>query len=361
MKPSRWRRLLPLLVVLAFAAAVFLVWREVRPYGLAGMLQAVAAIPRDRLAVAGAFTAASYAALTLFDWLGLRYAEHPLPYPKAALASFVALSIGHALGLAPLGSGALRARYYAQWGLDAEAIGKVILFCAATVIIGEVAVAAIVLLVAPHRPADAVHRRRPGRGRRAQFRPPHGHAAFSHRRQRAALLLDDGGDLSSRQRRVADQPRARRARRHGVRRALVSAERRDLGCSHCLPHRLLHRAAGARRHPPRGERAARAPRCAGPPRRCRERAALTRAHRSTGQPAVLAGRSRSISSATARSVGRTEEGQAPSSMPSGPIRDLWKFQSGVPASPSSAEIQRKKGGACGPITSCLSVSGKSTA
>src|SRR5260221_14625663 len=54
MKPSRWRRLLPLLVVLAFAAAVFLVWREVRPYGLDGMLQAVAAIPRDPLAVAGA-------------------------------------------------------------------------------------------------------------------------------------------------------------------------------------------------------------------------------------------------------------------------------------------------------------------
>ncbi len=154
MKPSRWRRLLPLLVVLAFAAAVFLVWREVLPYGLAGMLQAIAAIPRDRLALAAALAVASYAALTLFDWLGLRYAERPLAYPRAALASFVALSIGHTLGLAPLGSGALRARYYAQWRLDAEAIGKVILFCAATVTIGEVALAAIVLLVAPHPAAS---------------------------------------------------------------------------------------------------------------------------------------------------------------------------------------------------------------
>src|SRR5229473_1480182 len=154
MKPSRWRRLLPLLVVLAFAAAVFLVWREVLPYGLAGMLQAIAAIPRDRLALAAALAVASYATLTLFDWLGLRYAERPLAYPRAALASFVALSIGHTLGLAPLGSGALRARYYAQWRLDAEAIGKVILFCAATVTIGEVALAAIVLLVAPHPAAS---------------------------------------------------------------------------------------------------------------------------------------------------------------------------------------------------------------
>ena len=157
MKLARWRRLLPLLVVLAFVAAVYLVWREVRPYGVAGMVQAITAIPRDRLLLAGLFALASYATLTLFDWLGLRYAAHPLPYSKAALASFVALSIGHTLGLAPLGSGALRARYYAQWGLDAEAIGKVILYCAATVTIGEVALAVIVLLIAPHPAASWVH------------------------------------------------------------------------------------------------------------------------------------------------------------------------------------------------------------
>jgi uncharacterized membrane protein YbhN (UPF0104 family) len=157
MKLARWRRVLPLLVVLAFAAAVFLVWREVRSYGLGGMLHAIAAIPRERLALAAFFAIASYAILTLFDWLGLRYAGHPLPYRKAALASFIALSIGHTLGLAPLGSGALRARYYAQWGLDAEAIGKVILYCAATVTIGETALAAIVLLIAPHPAASWVH------------------------------------------------------------------------------------------------------------------------------------------------------------------------------------------------------------
>ena len=157
MKRSRWRRLLPLLVVLAFAAAVYLVWHEVRPYGFAGMLKAITAIPRDRLILAALFALASYAMLTLFDWLGLRYATRPLPYHKAALVSFVALSIGHTLGLAPLGSGALRARYYTQWGLDAEAIGKVILYCAATVTIGEVALAVLVLLIAPHPAASWVH------------------------------------------------------------------------------------------------------------------------------------------------------------------------------------------------------------
>lgn len=157
MNIARWRRLLPLFVLLAFAAAVLLVWREVRPYGLSGMWQAVTAIPRHRLVFSALAAAGSYLTLTSFDWLGLRYAGHPLSYPRAALASFVALSLGHSLGLAPLGSGALRARYYAQWGLDAEAISKVILFSAATVTIGEVALAGIVLLVEPHPAAAFLH------------------------------------------------------------------------------------------------------------------------------------------------------------------------------------------------------------
>ena len=42
----------------------------------------------------------------------------------------------------------------------------------------------------------------------------------------------------------------------------------------------------------------------------------------------------------ALSVGRTGVGQAPASWPSGPIRYLWKFQRGVPPSPSCAATQR---------------------
>ncbi len=99
MKFARWRRLLPLLVLLAFAGAVFLVWREVRLYGFSGMWQAVAAIPHSRLALAVLAAASSYGTLTLFDWLGLRYAGHPLGYRRTALASFVALSIGLASAL----------------------------------------------------------------------------------------------------------------------------------------------------------------------------------------------------------------------------------------------------------------------
>jgi uncharacterized membrane protein YbhN (UPF0104 family) len=157
MKLSRLKRFAPLIGVLAFAGASILVWREVRQYGLAGLMDAVRQIPRGHLLWAALGAAGSYATLTLFDALAVRYAGHRLAYARVALASFVSLAIGHTLGLAPLGSGALRARYYGRWGLDAEAIGKIILFCAATVTIGQTALAGIVLLVEPGPVAAWLH------------------------------------------------------------------------------------------------------------------------------------------------------------------------------------------------------------
>jgi glycosyltransferase 2 family protein len=150
-------KLLPYLAILAFGVAVFLVWRSVREYGLAGLVEALRQIPPERLLLAGLCAAGSYLMLTLFDVLAVRASGHALPYPRVALASFVALSIGHSLGLAPLGSGALRARYYTRWGLDAETIARVIVHTTVTVTLGQIALAGVVLLVEPGPVAAWTH------------------------------------------------------------------------------------------------------------------------------------------------------------------------------------------------------------
>ena len=112
---------------------------------------------RARARRAALFCAASY--LTLDD---VRLARHPLagvrlPYRRVALASFVSLSLGHSIGLAPLGSGAIRARYYAGWGLDAEAIAKIILFCTVTVTLGQIGFAGLALVLEPGPAARWLH------------------------------------------------------------------------------------------------------------------------------------------------------------------------------------------------------------
>jgi glycosyltransferase 2 family protein len=126
----RW--LVRFLAAAALALAAFLLYRTLSRYDLDQIVASVVSIPLDRLALAGAFAAASYLCLTGFDALAVRYVGRVLPYRSVALASFCSLSIGHNVGLAALSSGAIRYRFYSRWGMSAEQVAKLILFCAIT-------------------------------------------------------------------------------------------------------------------------------------------------------------------------------------------------------------------------------------
>jgi glycosyltransferase 2 family protein len=135
-KKSFGRRLTPYIALAAIALAAFLLYRTLSRYSWPEIVASVEAISAHRLFFAACFVAASYFCLTFFDYLGLRYAGRPLPYRKAALASFVALSMGHNIGLAALSTGAIRYRFYSRWGLSAGEVAKVVLFSAVTVALG---------------------------------------------------------------------------------------------------------------------------------------------------------------------------------------------------------------------------------
>ncbi len=137
-------------VVLSVAAvglAAFLLYRTLSRYNLDQIVDAVAAVPASRLMSAGGFAAASYVALSGFDYLALHYVGRPLPYFKTALASFTSLSLGHNIGLAALSSGAVRYRFYTRWGLDAGQVAKVIVFCGVTVGLGLMVLGGLALLL----------------------------------------------------------------------------------------------------------------------------------------------------------------------------------------------------------------------
>lgn len=151
---SAKRALINATLVLGLLLAAYLLYRVFSRYTLSEVVESIRAIPGLRLIAGLGFAAGSYVCLTGFDWLALRYAGKPLPYPKAALASFTSLSIGHNLGFAALSSGAVRYRFYSRAGLNAEEIAKVILFCGLTVGIGLSAVAGLALLLNPQAAAN---------------------------------------------------------------------------------------------------------------------------------------------------------------------------------------------------------------
>ncbi|MBL28293.1 MAG: hypothetical protein CMM50_12185 [Rhodospirillaceae bacterium] len=133
----------------AFTIAVILLGRNLRQYSVADIAQSVAAIPAETLLLGVGLTVASYTVLAGFDLLAVRYAGARLPWRAVALASFVSMSIGHNIGLAGFGSGALRYRFYAGWGIRPGDVIKIILFCGLTVALGLVALAGLVSLLQP--------------------------------------------------------------------------------------------------------------------------------------------------------------------------------------------------------------------
>jgi len=136
-----------LIVLSVLALAGFLLYRTLSRYSMDELVAAVAAVPLTRLFGAAACAAASYLCLTGFDYLALHYVGRPLPYPRAALASFTSLSLGHNIGLAALSSGAIRYRFYTRWGLSAGQVAKIIIFCGATVGLGLLTLGGVALLV----------------------------------------------------------------------------------------------------------------------------------------------------------------------------------------------------------------------
>ncbi|MFA1621394.1 lysylphosphatidylglycerol synthase domain-containing protein [Rhizobium mongolense] len=148
------RVLINLALVFGLMLAAFLLYRVFSRYTLSDVLESIGTIPGARILGGLGFAAASYLCLTGFDWLALRYAGRPLSYPRAAIASFTSLSIGHNLGFAALSSGAVRYRFYSRWGLNAEEVAKVILFCGVTVGIGLSALAGIALIINPQDAAN---------------------------------------------------------------------------------------------------------------------------------------------------------------------------------------------------------------
>jgi len=149
MKAIDWQRWSARATVLMALVALGLVGYFLSRLGWAQIMDSLGRIRPYQVAGAGAATVASYLTLTGFDRLGVHYAGARLPYPRVALAAFLALSIGHTVGLAPLSSGTIRYRYYREAGLDLTQIGLIVALSAATVTLGEASLAGLALLTQP--------------------------------------------------------------------------------------------------------------------------------------------------------------------------------------------------------------------
>ncbi|WP_082597057.1 bifunctional lysylphosphatidylglycerol flippase/synthetase MprF [Sphingomonas sp. Root241] len=145
----RRRRQLLALAVLAIAILAFEAIRgilvEVHYHEIR---EVVASVEIWRLVLACSLTAASYLALTFYDWVALRAIGRDLPWRTAAIASFTSNTLSYNLGFALLTGGSARLRAYGAAGLDFADVARITVLTSAAFWLGILAVASVALLFA---------------------------------------------------------------------------------------------------------------------------------------------------------------------------------------------------------------------
>jgi glycosyltransferase 2 family protein len=139
-------RLLSALGVVATALGLYLLYRVLQRYDFSEVASSVATAPLWTVALTVLFTIGSYVAMTLMEWLAVRYTRQRVSPSRIAKATVAALGIGHSIGLVALSSGAVRYRIYQRAGLNALAVGEIILFSGLTVGLGLASVGGMALL-----------------------------------------------------------------------------------------------------------------------------------------------------------------------------------------------------------------------
>jgi phosphatidylglycerol lysyltransferase len=135
-----------LLGIALFGIALWWLHHVIGQYRWQDILAHMRAIRSSQLGSAALLTAAGYGVLTLYDALGLKFADAQLPYPRLALVSFMGYAIGHNVGVNTLSGGAIRFRAYSMLGLSPKQIATVVAFGTLTFALGSAALLGLSLL-----------------------------------------------------------------------------------------------------------------------------------------------------------------------------------------------------------------------
>lgn len=151
-----WHRLSPLVGLLLFAAALWVLSREVRHLSLHGLSDAIRALPASAFLLACTFTVVNYAIMTGYDQMAFIYIQRPMPKWQIAVASFVGYAIANNVGFALLSGTSARYRFYSRWGLSGQDLSRIVVFYSGTFWLGLIVLGAWSLLFSPVRNAGHI-------------------------------------------------------------------------------------------------------------------------------------------------------------------------------------------------------------
>jgi uncharacterized membrane protein YbhN (UPF0104 family) len=147
MKHRLLRTLGPALTLGLIAGAALLLYRSLSQMRLLELWQDLHEFPPSSILTAAGLTAASHLALTIYDYIGVRYIKRRIAYWRVALAAFTAYSISHSLGFPSVTGSTVRYRLYSRWGFGAVEVAQIMAVAGVTLFLGMFLIGGIAMLL----------------------------------------------------------------------------------------------------------------------------------------------------------------------------------------------------------------------
>jgi len=123
-----FKKLIPFISFILFIAAAFAVNHEIADYGWKNVWSDFVTTPTETLEEMFFMSVFGYVTLSLCEWIAIKYTKEKLDYSLILLGSFLSNAISHNVGSSPITGGAIRFRFYSEWGLSKSAIAKITAF-----------------------------------------------------------------------------------------------------------------------------------------------------------------------------------------------------------------------------------------
>lgn len=135
--------------VVFFAVAIYFVYQQVHKLGIKKIVDSIFSIPEEDVIMGIIFTAIGYLALSLYDFLALKYIDRKMSPLRVMAASMSGFAVSNNVGHAYISGAAVRYDFYSSWGLTGGDILEMIGFSTLTYVLGVGFLLDLSLLIAP--------------------------------------------------------------------------------------------------------------------------------------------------------------------------------------------------------------------
>lgn len=144
------KRVLLVVAAAMLAVAGYVLFTKLRVIDWAKVWEAISQIGPTTLIVAGLFTVAAYATLTVYDYFATRtIGRDDIPYPACAIGSFTSYSIAHNLGATVFTAAVVRYLVYSRYQITGPQVVKICFIAGLTFWLGNATVLGLGFVLEP--------------------------------------------------------------------------------------------------------------------------------------------------------------------------------------------------------------------